>query len=511
MNTFRVTLTLTLAISLFSAFASAAVKWPYQLDPSFAGIGYDDDAVAADVKVAAEKLAFHGEDTIVAVSTRRTDGAGIFGHKGAWIDVLRYGPTGQLKPWAGISGSPTRLRLSYWSWDHRYEAIRDVAVSAAGDIYLLVDNRPAGFPDTDSVLLQYKPDGRFAGSAVVAATRGNTNDNGVQMIISGDRLFALVSQHQLPADDPNVITFGTSVQVRAFNLHSDVSPSPDNTWGTSGTNGRTYSYNHCGLVDPGDPPPSQPCDLRGTQLLKAPDGALYVAGSQTNYIDRSAFLLKLNANGSVVTSHGNQGWVIQGMPNVSEEPGGLVTRVTGLIVLPGPTFKYTYDVFMVSAQQRTCGEGIVIYNFSSAGDFVDRSWTNGGSGVGGDPLCRSIRAKDMVMIPDGPLGTGGGHLAIVGQYLTKPAVTNAPQGHAAMLLTWDPNNLKNSQTVQEILAGGDVPYEPRYGFRAARYNSQTKRLMAVGEYSQDYQYDTDYSGLVARLKQAPLFADGFED
>ena len=515
MNLLRFTFIFSLGVLLASATASAAVKWPYKLDPAFAGNGYDQQQGRTDYGVAAQKLALDGNDTIVAVTTQRTDGAGIYGHKGAWIDLLRYGPTGQLKPWTGASGSPTRLSMGYWSGGHRYEAIRDVAVSDAGDIYLLIDNRPEGFPDTDSVLLQFSSNGSFTGSAVVAATRGNTNDNGAQLIIAGNRLFALVSQHQLPADDPNVITYGTSVQVRAFSLQSNANPSPDNTWGTGGTNSRTYSYNHCGLVDPGDPPPSQPCELRGTHLTRAPDGSLYIAGatfpSWGSATKEETFLLKLNANGTVVSSHGVNGWVVRGVADTHAEPAALVTRITGMIVLPGPVFSFTYDVFMLAALQRTCGEGAMVFNFKSNGDYVARTWTYGGGGVGGDPLCDSVKARDMVMVPDGPLGSGGGQLAIVGQYLSKPVVQNAPQGHTAILLTVDPNNLPNTQSTQRLLGGGAEPYDPRYGFRAVNYNSSTKRLLAVGDYEQDWQYDTDYMALTARLKIKPLFADGFEN
>lgn len=510
MNHLRFTFIFALGVLLASATASAAVEWPYKLDPAFAVNGYDMQS-SSSTKVAAQKVALDGDDTIVAVSTQRTDGTGIFGHKGVWIDLLRYGPTGQLKPWTGANGSPTRLSMGYWSGGHRYEAIRDVAVSDVGDIYVLIDNRPAGFPDTDSVLLRFKPDGDLVGSAVVAATRGNTNDNGMQIVISGDRLLALISQHQLPADDPNVITSGTSVQVRAFNIQADGNPIPDNTWGTGGTNGRTYSYNHCGWWDPGDPPPSGPCRLRGTHMTLAPDGALYLAGAVYPSVGASKeemFLLKLNSNGTVVPSHGTDGWVVRGVADTNAEPAALVVRFKYAYFIPGG-LKYVYDVFLLSALQRTCGEGMLVYNFESNGDYIARTWTYGGGGVGGGSLCDSVKARDMVMVPSGSMGAG--QLAIVGQYLSKPVIDHAPQAHTAILITIDPDNLPNTQSTQRLLRGGPDPYEPRYGFRAVKYNPSTERLLAVGDHEQEWQYDTEYKALTARLKIAPLFSDGFEN
>ena len=119
MNHLRFTFIFALSALLASATASAAVKWPYQLDPAFAGNGYDRQSLSQSPGVAAQKLALHGDDTIVAVSTKRYDGTGIFGHKGVWIDLLRYGPNGQLEPWTGASGSPTHLSMGYWSGGHR--------------------------------------------------------------------------------------------------------------------------------------------------------------------------------------------------------------------------------------------------------------------------------------------------------------------------------------------------------------------------------------------------------
>lgn len=503
MSISRVLVTMALAFLLASATASASVTWPYQLDPAFSSNGYDTQEGAA------QKLALLGDDTIVAVTTPRTDGAGIYGHYGVWIDLLRYGPNGQLKPWTGATGSPTRLRIPAWNGNSRYEAVRDIGVSAAGYIYVLMDIRIDTYRDTNSGLYFVSPDGQASGLATVVTTLSGVNDIGAQMMLSGSQLLVLVSHQLLPADDPWYVNRRDDVEIRAFKLEPDGSPSVDATWGSGGTNGRTYSYNHCGLVDPGDPPPTGPCGITGTHLMQDPYDALYVAGSVNPSIssDRDVFLLKLNANGSVMTTHGIQGWVVRGAAGIEEEAAGVAIRL-GLVISPGPIYQFYSDVFLLSAMQRACGEGLIVYQFSREGTYLHRTWTHGGGGDG-VALCDSIRARDMVMVPNGP--TGAGQLAIVGEYVTKPAFQNDPQGHAAMLLTLDPDDLANSQTVQQILGGGIDPYDPWYGFRAVRYDSSGDRLVAVGDGVESNPYGDFDVALIAQLKVAPLFSDGFED
>ena len=504
MSISRVLFTMALAFLLASATASAAVTWPYQLDPAFSSNGYDTQEGAA------QKLALLGDDTIVAVTTPRTDGAGIYGHYGVWIDLLRYGPNGLLKPWTGATGSPTRLRIPAWNGNSRYEAVRDIGISAAGYIYVLMDIRIDTYRDTNSGLYFVSPDGQASGLATVVTTLSDVNDIGVQMMLSGSQLLVLVSHQLLPGDDPWHVNRRDDVEIRAFKLEPNGSASVDATWGSGGTNGRTYSYNHCGLVDPGDPPPTGPCGIIGTHLIQDPNGALYVGGSVNPSIssDQDLFLLKLSAGGVVVTTHGSGGWVIRGGAGVEEKPGGLAIRQTGLVILPGPIYQFQYDVFVISAMQRACGEGFIVYHFSSDGSYIDRTFTYGG-GAAGVTLCASWRARDLVVVQDYPAGPS--QLAIVGEYLTKPDSQNEPQGHAAVLLTIDPDDLPNSKTTQMILGGGVLPYDPWYGFRAVRYDSFGNRLVAVGNGVESNQWDDYDVALTARLKVAPLFSDGFED
>lgn len=507
MRIFRFTLGLALTVLLASATASAAVKWPYQLDPAFSSNGYDtlDEG-------AAQKLVMLDGDTIVAVAKPQTD-AGILGHPGIRIDVFRYDSNGQIKPWTHFSDGPSPyVRLQGVSGSFQLEAVRDIGVSAAGNIYLLVDIRLQDQHDMVPTLYVLNPTTGYRSSGyLVMQDVANVNDIGVQMTLSGNRLLALIS-HQKFATDDAFVADGNTLEIRAFNLLPNGDFELDYTWGANGayTNGRTYSYDHCGLGGPIGGTLNQPCRITGSHFIKAPDGALYVAGAVQPVInfDNDVFLLKLDANGDVMTSHGVDGWAINGVSDIEEIPGGLVTRVTGITVKPGPIFLYQYDVFLLSAMQRACGEGLIVYQFSSEGVYTHRTYTYGG---GGDAvtLCASIRARDMAVITDGPIGIN--QLAIVGEYLGKPAFENDPQGHAAMLLTVDADNLPVSQTLQLILGGEVAAYAPWYGFRAVRYDTDSKRLIVVGDGVQSSQYGDFDVALTARLRPDKLFVDGFEN
>ena len=104
--------------------------------------------------------------------------------------------------------------------------------------------------------------------------------------------------------------------------------------------------------------------------------------------------------------------------------------------------------------------------------------------------------------------TSGNRLAVVGTYVS-PVLLNT---NAAMLLTFNPDTLNDSQDVQTLLGGGSGAIAPSYGFNAIAQHPTRNRLMAVGNGSQ-FTIGAGWRGvaLISALKEKPLFSDGFED
>lgn len=231
--------------------------------------------------------------------------------------------------------------------------------------------------------------------------------------------------------------------------------------------------------------------------------------------ERQLFLLKLNPAGAPLpaaswtpTEPENPGWVVTGEIGNQDVAAGLVVR----------RMLQSYQVLVLSAFERPCGSGMIVYGFWDDGATTSppRTWTHGGGSNG--IVCDSIEARDMALVgdPADPLGDYTGTLAIVGRYLSRhDPDPNTPQSESAMLLTLDPGNLQPSpgEEVQLMLSTGhDIqqPYDPTFWFNAVRYHPDQRRLLAVGGAAWEDPSELYRALLVARLKQAPLFADGFE-
>lgn len=454
--------------------AQAEVKWPYVLDTDFSDNGYDTQAASG-----AQKLAMDGEDTIVAVTTT------VSGSDEVDVELLRYNASGQLKPWNGFSGSPTHLPILGPSiLLASILAVRDIKVDHHGDIHLLLDVRANGKTNSDVWMQSVQSNGELRGINQVYVA--SSNQTGGQILAENDRLYILA-------------TGAGFIQLSAWTLNEGAPPALDTSWGSSGRQSHTLLL--CGT-------PALPliCSVKPQHLARIPrpftippsaPGGFYIGGSvkltRNTPASYDLFLLKLDANGARVTSFANNGLATWGTEN-DEHMAGMQLLLTGQLLLG------THDVLTLSAIERACGEGIIVYRRSSSdGSQISRTFTHGGSAT--EPACDSIQARDMVL-------TRGNRLAVAGTYRSAGLLSK----DAAMLLTFNPDTLNDSQDVQTLLGGGSGPVAPSYGFNAIARHPTRNRLMAVGNGSQ-YTLGAGWRGvaLISALKEKPLFSDGFED
>lgn len=454
--------------------AQAEVKWPYVLDTDFSDNGYDTQAANG-----AQKLAMDGDDTIVAITTA------VPGSDEVDVELLRYGANGQLKPWSGYPGSPTHLPiLGPGILLASILAVQDIKVDHRGDIHLLLDVRANGKSNSDVWMQSLQSDGQFRGTSQVYVA--SSNQTGGQILAENDRLYILA-------------TGAGFIQLSAWTLNEGSPPVLDTSWGSNGR--QSHLLFLCGT-----PTSPQICSVRPTHLARVPrpftippsaPGGFYIGGSvkltRNTPVSYDLFLLKLDADGARVTSFANNGVATWGTEN-DEHMAGMQVLLTGLPLLG------THDVLTLSAIERACGEGLIVYRRSSSdGSQISRTFTHGGDSSG--TSCGSIIAKDMVL-------TRGNRLAVAGTYRSAGLLSK----DAAMLLTFNPDTLNDSQDVQTLLGGGSGVVAPSYGFNAIARHPTRDRLMAVGNGSQ-YTLGAGWRGVavISALKEKPLFSDGFED
>lgn len=452
--------------------AQAEVKWPYVLDTDFSDNGYDTQAASS-----AQKLAMDGDDTIVAVTTA------VSGSDEVDVELLRYGADGQLKPWSGYAGAPTHLPVLPLAAIHSILAVRDLKVDGHGNIHVLLDVRLVGKTNSDVWMRSVRRDGVTYGTSDIYSA--SANQRGAQIMIEGDRLYALASGAGF-------------IQLSAWLIPDGAAPSLDTGWGS---NGRVSHL----LLLCGSPTLPALCTVNPTHLARVPrpftlppsaPGGFYIGGSvqltrntPTSY---DQFLLRLDADGARVTSFANNGVATWGTEN-DEHMAGMQILHTGLLI------SGMHDVLTLSAIERGCGEGMIVYRRSSAdGSQISRTYTHGGAASG--TSCGSIQAKDMVL-------STGNRLAVVGTYVS-PLLLNTD---AAMLLTFNPDTLSDSQDVQTMLGGGSGAIAPGYGLNAVVRHPSKNRLMAAGIGSHFMIGGWRNVALIAALKEKPLFSDGFED
>jgi hypothetical protein len=506
------------ASALVAGNTEAAVRTPYQLDKAFNGWGVwtgpdDSEGGMYDTTgFGATRLAFDGDDTIIVHKTNR------------WIDrttsrvgFQRIDKNGTPVDIEGRFGIP-----AFEDAEWRIVAVRDVLVaSAQRRLFILIDAKKASSDPNGlvrSFLAEFRTDGQ-PGYMVTRIGEGtgpssHANQVGVRLAQRGDRLFVLHDNRQLPGQNSMFVDDSYEVHLTAFAIKPSTSTEwsgVDTSWGTNGL--RSYHHEVILFGDPGQPDILLWSRVRASQLEIAPTGYIFVAGDiQMGSNNLQLFILKLQSSGEPSPSSywpapvraENQGWLTLAGNNSVHAAAGLVLRPLGT---------GSYDIFLLSAFQRPCGNGLIVYALDQNGvaPSPSRTWTHGGGGTAGTAgqECDSILANDMTLIPGASNGDGA-RLAIVGRYVVQGGATLMTAGS---LLTLNPDNLQPNpgEQVQEILPddvyAGDTN---TYRFQAARYHTGQKRLLAVGTYNENHgSYSQDLM-LVARMKEAPLFSDGFE-
>lgn len=488
LNRFIVFLTLAVTGAGISASASASVLWPYSLDSAFNFNGYANISTVQD----AEKVAYDGDDAIVAATTSRDDADG-----GVNITLYRYGPDGQRKKWSA-SGNEARSFAFFSTLDpYRYTKVRDIIVSPETDrVLLLVEIKYLGAPliaQARQTLLISMPRSGAASKAVYHTDPAMVSMVGMQMAMSDGRLFLLTRR-------------SSSLRITAF----APTPSQDSQWSVAigwGING-SRAHSHAGCSG------SPSCRIEASHLKITKAGNIYIAGTEeeaSSYGPAGGlFLLKLKADGTPAShgiNSGLPGWAFRSASDTTD-----VERVAGLVVREVYNiFTSTWfdrDTLLVSAFERPCGAGFIIYRYEANGTYSNspadngRSYTHGGSATASS--CNSWRPKDMVLIKES-------QVAIVGEYELENV--------AAVLHTMNPNELKKGQAAQMIHGTADGgPLGPDYRFNAAVYHSGQQRLLAVGQH---VFYKTSYpprwlsQGVVTRMRDgldlpSEIFSDGFE-
>lgn len=512
-------LALSLAASaLVAGTAQAAVRTPYQLDTTFNGSGYwvgPSDSEGGDYDTTgfgATRLAFDGDDTILVHKTN------------AWgdrtmsqIGIQRIGKNGTPVGGEGRFGIP-----AFEGAEWRVVAVRDVLVaSAQRRLFILIDAKKASSDPNElvrSFLAEFRIDQPTYNVTRIGEGTGpssHANQVGVRLAQSGGRLFVLHDTRLLPGQNSMSVDDSYEVHLTAFAIKSSTSTDwsgVDTSWGTNGR--RAYHHEVVLLGDPGFPDIITWSRVRASQLEIAPTGAIFVAGDiEMGSNNLQLFILKIsdNNNGQPSTfwptpaRPENQGWLTLAGNNAVHAAAGLVLR-------PLPS-NFAYDIFLLSAFKRPCGNGLIVYALSQTGvaPSPSRTWTHGGGATAGTAgqECDSILANDMTLIPGASNGDGD-RLAIVGRYVIQGGATLMTAGS---LLTLNPVNLQPNpgEQVQEILP--DDVYQGdtnTFRFQAARYHTGQKRLLAVGTYNENNGPYSEDRTLIARMKEAPLFADGFE-
>lgn len=506
--------------------AAAAVKFPYQLDRSFSGDGYD---LNADAEVA-RKVAYDGDVAIIAASKDNGDGT-------IQVRLYRYDKHGNRLPWSA-TGNVARVLAN----SNRVTAIKDLVVSpSTGDLLLLLDRQNSA-QDTriGTTLIRIPLSGANGGTLRAVQPSGQLQQRflGGQLALAGDTLFMLYSP--IDPDAPHVReSIGRDEFHVARFIASGGSWSLSSSWGSNGVRGYEYPLAICDNPDPY----GAPCGLAATRMVyNANDSAqLWIAGNNKGVNvqgldDDGVFLFRVSAvNGDPDTGFGNAGWVSRKLaadPGAVESAVDLAVRQRVFFVPPNPMKTYDNDAFLLVSVARGCGNGFRVYRYNDDGSYSDnptvdngRSYTFGGTGSGLD--CDSFHPHAMRFQA---LGTSGpfnnwyetGTLAIISQRSTK--VSQPPNSHtaySAILQTLDADGLSHQaeQSPQEIFRGVwfSNPPSDSYGFNALAWQPDLKRLLAVGGLTSARMYSppptivTTRTMLVSALREAPLFADGFED
>ncbi|HET9049612.1 MAG TPA: hypothetical protein VFN29_11710 [Chiayiivirga sp.] len=502
------------ASALFAANTQAAVRTPYQLDTAFNGSGIRIGLSASEGGMyntdgfGATRLAFDGDDTITVNKTNAWSVGTV-----SMIAVQRISKSGTL-----VEAWKFAIQ-SFEGAEWRIVAVRDVLVaSAQRRLFILVDAKKASSDPNElvrSFLVEYRIGQSGFKVTRVGLGTGDVNSNhvGVRLAQRGDRLLVLQDNRLLPGQDFWFVADSVELHLTAFTIKPSTSThwsELDPSWGTNGR--RSYHHEWLLLGDPGDPPVVMHSRVRASQLEIAPTGYVFIAGDiKEAGADQQLFVLKLEGtNGDPAPNvywpapprAENQGWLTLGGSTMEDEATGLVLRQLQGI---------SYDIFLISNFQRACGKGLIVYALDQNGvpPSPSRTWTHGGgstAGVAGQD-CDSIQANEMTLIHGASSGAGA-RLAIVGRYIPQGSAPSA-----AALLTLNPDNLQPSpgEQVQEILTDDEYQGDTSsYSFKAARYHTGQKRLLAVGTYVENYNGRTDDLTLIARMKEAPLFSDGFE-
>lgn len=511
--------------------AIAGVGFPYQLDPTFSTDGYDTNNDAEIVR----KVAYDGNNAIVAASKDLGDGS-------IEVRLYRYDANGNRQNWSA-SNSPVRVLSLY---PYKLKTIKDMVVSqSSGKILLLLD-KVAEAPnesETATMVTAIPLTGASGATPLrIEPQSGVANRNiGAQLALADDKLFVLYSH--LDPDVPHLDTYNsTRNEFSVAKLVHSGTPNSnwfiDVTWGSNGL--RSYSYEARMCVNNSTMQPTL-CGLAATRMAfnANSSNAIWIAGNVTRdpwdtpaFYKNGVFLFKIDATtGNPDTSFGDQGWVSRKVTSDTtiERAGDLIVRER-LSFFTGVT---DADAFVLNQLKRPCGIGFFVTRYNNDGTYsndpnVDngRSWTHGGGSSGTN--CDSIKANAMTFIPSGfSLNKPApGTLAIVSQHTERVQIGGTAGSpifgdrESAVLQTLNADELSHNldQDKQFIFTGNPTltGTTKRYGYSDVAWHAGLKRLMAVGN------YDTSrarvpppgtietHEMLVSRLKEQPLFSDGFE-
>lgn len=503
--------------------AAAAAEFPYQLDRSFSGDGYD---LNADAEIA-RKVAYDGDVAIVAASKSNGDGT-------VQVRLYRYDKHGNRQPWAA-TGDVARVLAN----NYRITAIKDLVASpSSGDLLLLLDRQNSA-QDTriGTILFRIPLSGTSGGTLLAAQPGGQLQQRflGGQLALAGDTLFMLYSPI-----DPDAPYVRASIGRDEFHVAKFVASGGSwllsSSWGVNGVRGYEYPIANCDNPDPY----GAPCGLAATRMVyNANDSKqLWIAGNikgvnVQGLHDDGVFLFRVSAvNGNPDTGFGNAGWVSRKLAadlGAVESAVDLAVRQRMFFVPPNPLKTYDNDAFLLVSVARGCGNGFRVYRYNDDGSYSDsptvdngRSYTFGGTLS--DGTCDSFHAHAMQFQA---LGTSGpfnnwsetGALAIVSQLESSSGINLHRESAIVQTLDADFLSQQSQQQPQVIFEGSPnvIGNTRAYDFTATAWHPGLKRLMAVGEYSTSRPAvpppgtDTTHTMLVSALREAPLFADGFED
>lgn len=491
---------------LLCSTAAADVTSPWELDPDFAGSGYDyqyaEGRLVIDTRIAIDRSRSF---PVPVVAVWSTDAQG----DDPRIELFRYSAAGDRLTWVANSvpgSNEQRLRVPKFETSGGIltpDRLVDLKITPDGQIAVLVDGPWLAAMEglRSTALFVVNSDGTHVGANLNAGWKEISNavpepdsfGAGMQFTSSGDLMIA--NAHTAIGGNGGY----QYINLHRFAMQPGQAPTRVTAWASSGK--KTYARSKCGQSG------AYICALRPTALAMEPSGNHFYIGGSTPWADgnpdsagRDLFLLKVReSDGNVVSSYADNGWFrpqISGFQNWAQSVRGIQFMRYGSQWMP----------LVLSTMPRACGRGWMVMTLNeSGGSTIVRTWVHGGSNSGTD--CNSADARDLVFV--GEPDDANAQLAVVGRHQSER--TGTIRRHSAFIRMLNPRNLPAGNTEDDqLVLQGSFTGLLRWGLDSAVYFPyfDEQLILASGV---RYASGQDDASVIARLRGGDqIFRNGFD-